>query len=560
MELGAMRRGTCFHRTLWSNCHGRAVHRLARGLLIITGMNATIPNFKAPVAPHVNAAAPSESAPAGASPADSGKAAAGTSDFAGTLHQVVGKPGRKPDSAKAGSGGASLPPAGSPSPPPASAAAPIAPAVAPSTALPANPPVSGSAAGTAIAAPAASGAAPQGPPAGEILLLTASAAGGLPADSSPGASSAAPTANASATSLSDAAGITSPSALQVAGADEAAPDGIDLHGTPAVPTAANLSAEAAANLAAAQSHSPDAADPALAAKAAAAARAARTSGASGDASGADGSSAPPPQSAVSSPQSDAAVNLALIEGSDATGATATALESTQAATAGPVSLIQLAPTQNLTPPDPTQGAASTSTALAVLSIAGGANDRDRGAAGGSGGFGGSGGSTAADGAAALQQLTANAASTSNDTAPVSTLRVHTPVDSAEFPQAVADRVSFMVDNSWSNAKLSVNPPQLGPIELQIAVQGDHAQVMMSTHSALTRDALESSVPKLREMLSSQGFTQVNVDVSQRSFQERSPHTAPYAWTPPVSSSAAAAASAAGAAAPRTILGLVDAYA
>jgi flagellar hook-length control protein FliK len=105
----------------------------------------------------------------------------------------------------------------------------------------------------------------------------------------------------------------------------------------------------------------------------------------------------------------------------------------------------------------------------------------------------------------------------------------------------------------------VNPPQLGPIELQIAVQGAHAQVAMSTHSAVTREALESSVPKLRDMLNSQGFTQVSVDISQRSFQERSTPSQPYSWTSggaretaPVSSSSAQLA--------RAPLGMLDTYA
>ena len=49
---------------------------------------------------------------------------------------------------------------------------------------------------------------------------------------------------------------------------------------------------------------------------------------------------------------------------------------------------------------------------------------------------------------------------------------------------------------------------------------------MITHSAVTRDALESSSPALKEMLESQGFGQVSVDISQRSFQERSAYTPP----------------------------------
>ena len=142
-------------------------------------------------------------------------------------------------------------------------------------------------------------------------------------------------------------------------------------------------------------------------------------------------------------------------------------------------------------------------------------------------------------------------------------RVQAPVDSADFPQGVADRVSFAVDNNWSSAKLQVNPPQLGPIDLQIAVQGDHAQVMMSTHSAVTREALESSLPKLKEMLGSQGFTQVSVDISQRSFQDRSAFSQPY-WTKPASGTPSAAAvapvAAPSSAATRASAGVLDAYA
>ena len=144
-----------------------------------------------------------------------------------------------------------------------------------------------------------------------------------------------------------------------------------------------------------------------------------------------------------------------------------------------------------------------------------------------------------------------------------TLRVSAPVDSPEFPQGVADRAIFAVDNNWSSTKLQVTPPQLGPIDLQIAVQGDHAQVMMSTHSAVTREALESSLPKLKEMLNSQGFTQVSVDISQRSFQDRSAFSQPYTWAKSgpgdIFRRGGGSRTAPSAAAPRSV-GALDAYA
>jgi flagellar hook-length control protein FliK len=149
----------------------------------------------------------------------------------------------------------------------------------------------------------------------------------------------------------------------------------------------------------------------------------------------------------------------------------------------------------------------------------------------------------------------SASTGSGDATPLPTFKVAAGVDSPEFGQGVADRVSLMVDNNLNGAKLQVNPPQLGPIEVRIAVQGGHAQVWLTSHSAVTRDALESSSPKLREMLGSQGFGQVSVDISQRSFQERPPQAQTYdriASAAPVSAAAASLS--------RISSGAVDAYA
>jgi flagellar hook-length control protein FliK len=137
-------------------------------------------------------------------------------------------------------------------------------------------------------------------------------------------------------------------------------------------------------------------------------------------------------------------------------------------------------------------------------------------------------------AGAAQLLTSNA---STDGAPAPTFKVAAGVDTAQYGQGVADRVSTMMDGNLTSAKLQVNPPALGPIEVRIALQGGHAQVSFSSHSAVTRDALESSSEKLKEMLGSQGFTSVSVDISQRSFQERSPQSQAYESAPSIAATA-----------------------
>jgi len=144
---------------------------------------------------------------------------------------------------------------------------------------------------------------------------------------------------------------------------------------------------------------------------------------------------------------------------------------------------------------------------------------------------GAGAGAEAGGAAGVFPLNASTASgAATDSATTPTVQLHAGVDSGEFAQALSDRVTYLVGNGMNGARLQVNPPQLGPIELRIAVSGDHAQVWMTTHSAVTRDALESSSPKLREMLGAQGFGAVSVNISQRSFQDRSGQAQPYQRT------------------------------
>jgi flagellar hook-length control protein FliK len=157
---------------------------------------------------------------------------------------------------------------------------------------------------------------------------------------------------------------------------------------------------------------------------------------------------------------------------------------------------------------------------------------------------------------AAQLLTSN---TSTDSAPTPTFKVAAGVDTAQFGQGVADRVSLMMDGNLNSAKLQINPPALGPIEVRIALQGGHAQVSFSSHSAVTRDALESSSEKLREMLGSQGFSSVSVDISQRSFQERTPQSQAYESAPPIGPDAPVLVQAP-LSMSRSASGLLDAYA
>jgi len=490
-------------------------------------MNATIPSFKAPV---------SNNPPSGSPPVDTEKNGTGP-DFAGALCAAAGKSSRKSvpnKAAEADSGGGTLPVPGSSSP--AAATTPLA-----ATAIVLSLPINVSAA--------------DAPPVAGAAGVIQQAVGGTPQPA--GQSAQAP-------GLMGTAGVIAAPPLPAA--TEAQGDAVT---TLAAAHAADPPADTATTAATGESRIPSR-TPATDAAAGSSGAANRTSAAdTGNDSATDGvsgtgtlpaASGATPATAQST--NAVAVDMALAEGADATGAAATAVQASVSATTAAVTPMQGLLVQSITglsgsPPSVPQ-VATAALAAADTSALANPGDADKHAHGG-GGDAALGGGNGSDATAVAQQLSSSTSSTgTTDGTSAPSFKMNAGVDSAEFPQGLADRVSFMIDNNLNGAKLQVNPPQLGPIELQIAVQGDHAQVSMSTHSAVTREALESSLPKLREMLGAQGFGQVSVDISQRSFQERSATPQPYEWTSPAERAASPAPISH--ASSRASLGALDTYA
>jgi flagellar hook-length control protein FliK len=99
-------------------------------------------------------------------------------------------------------------------------------------------------------------------------------------------------------------------------------------------------------------------------------------------------------------------------------------------------------------------------------------------------------------------------------------RISVPVGQPGWGQAVGTQVAWFVSQNISAASLRLNPQHLGPLEMQVSLDGDQASVSFTSQQGLVRDALESSVPRLREMLSENGLTLVNVNVSQQGKSHR----------------------------------------
>jgi len=61
----------------------------------------------------------------------------------------------------------------------------------------------------------------------------------------------------------------------------------------------------------------------------------------------------------------------------------------------------------------------------------------------------------------------------------------------------------------------LNPQHLGPLEMQVQMEGDKATLAFTSQHAQVRDALESALPRLREMFAQNGLNIVDVNVSQQ---------------------------------------------
>ena len=104
--------------------------------------------------------------------------------------------------------------------------------------------------------------------------------------------------------------------------------------------------------------------------------------------------------------------------------------------------------------------------------------------------------------------------------PVNALPIHTPMGEKGWDQAVGERMLWMVGRQIQGAEVRITPPQLGPIDIRISIQNDQANVTFAAQHGVVREALEASIPRLREMLSENNLQLVNVDVNQRNNGEQ----------------------------------------
>ena len=97
-------------------------------------------------------------------------------------------------------------------------------------------------------------------------------------------------------------------------------------------------------------------------------------------------------------------------------------------------------------------------------------------------------------------------------------QIAVPLGKTGWDQAISQRIMLMVGSAEQTATLTLNPPDLGPLQIVVHVHNDQADTTFITGHAHVREALESSLGTLQDMMKQAG---INMGTTQFSNSQNS---------------------------------------
>ena len=107
----------------------------------------------------------------------------------------------------------------------------------------------------------------------------------------------------------------------------------------------------------------------------------------------------------------------------------------------------------------------------------------------------------------------------NNVAPV-TPTVATPVGHQGWADEFSQKISWIASQQNQIAQLHLNPPNLGPLDVVLKISGDQATAVFASPHGAVREAIESALPKLREILADNGIMLGNTTISDQTPRDR----------------------------------------
>lgn len=101
--------------------------------------------------------------------------------------------------------------------------------------------------------------------------------------------------------------------------------------------------------------------------------------------------------------------------------------------------------------------------------------------------------------------------------------IDVPVRDASWGDRLNERVVMMANNRLQNVDLRLSPAELGPLRVKVSVEDGTASVSFVAQHAVTRDAIEQALPRLRTLLEQNGIDLGNTSVDQHSPEQGAAH-------------------------------------
>ena len=117
----------------------------------------------------------------------------------------------------------------------------------------------------------------------------------------------------------------------------------------------------------------------------------------------------------------------------------------------------------------------------------------------------------------INNIGANQRTTQVDS--VNLVELKAPVSSPDWGPALNQRVTWMVANSLQNASITVNPPNLGPLEINIQTDQNKTNVQFIVSSSEVRQAIQDAIPALSKMFENSGLQLGQADINSRSHSQ-----------------------------------------
>ena len=101
------------------------------------------------------------------------------------------------------------------------------------------------------------------------------------------------------------------------------------------------------------------------------------------------------------------------------------------------------------------------------------------------------------------------------------LALSTPIRDQSWTTDFAQKIVWLATNDKQTAQLILNPPHMGPIEITLNLDKSNASASFVSANAEVRNAIETALPRLREMFASAGIELGQTNVSAESFGQQS---------------------------------------